>query len=131
MISASKTTFRHYNLKILRLKVTKNLTNLPNKFCEFRPGFSKWLLRTSVRLAKVTTVSIKTSQKRHKASHFRKYVKFFVPCVSKILSLNKWFFSAVAQQNCLIFHFIWNNNWIHKFHKIAKSQHCWKRQKNS
>ncbi len=36
-ISSSKTTFSHYNLKILRPKVTKYLTNLPKKFCEFRP----------------------------------------------------------------------------------------------
>ncbi len=37
MISASKTTFSHYNIKILRPKVTKYLTNLLKKFCEFRP----------------------------------------------------------------------------------------------
>jgi len=37
MISASKTTFSHCNIKILRLKVTKNLTNLLKKFCEFPP----------------------------------------------------------------------------------------------
>jgi len=37
MISASKTTFIHYNLKILRPKVTKNIKNLRKKFCEFRP----------------------------------------------------------------------------------------------
>ncbi len=36
MISASKTTFSHYNLKILRPKVTINLTNLPKMSCEFR-----------------------------------------------------------------------------------------------
>jgi len=36
MISASKTTFSQYNLKILRLKVKKNL-NLLEKFCEFLP----------------------------------------------------------------------------------------------
>jgi len=39
MIAASKITLSHYNLKILRPKVTKNLTNLPKKFCEFRPLF--------------------------------------------------------------------------------------------
>ncbi len=38
MISASKTTLSHYNLKILRPKVTKNLTNLPKKFCDFPPS---------------------------------------------------------------------------------------------
>ncbi len=37
MISASKTTFSHFNLKILRPKVTKNIMNLRKKFCEFRP----------------------------------------------------------------------------------------------
>ncbi len=37
MISASKTTFSHYNLKIFRPKVTKNLTNLPQKFVTFDP----------------------------------------------------------------------------------------------
>ena len=37
MISASKTTFSLKNLKILRPKVTKNLTNLLKKFCEFPP----------------------------------------------------------------------------------------------
>jgi len=37
LISASKTTFSHYNLKILRPEVTKNVKNLLKKFCEFRP----------------------------------------------------------------------------------------------
>ncbi len=37
MMSASKTTFSHFNLKILRLKVTKNIKNLHKKFCEFLP----------------------------------------------------------------------------------------------
>ncbi len=37
MISASKTTFSHFNLKILRPKVTKNIKNLHKKFCEFSP----------------------------------------------------------------------------------------------
>jgi len=35
MISASQSTLSLNNLKILRLKVTKNLTNLPKKFCKF------------------------------------------------------------------------------------------------
>jgi len=35
MICASKTTFSHYNLKILTHKVTKNIKNLLKKFCEF------------------------------------------------------------------------------------------------
>ncbi len=39
MISASKSTLIKNNLQILRHKVTKNLTNLHNKFCEFRPWF--------------------------------------------------------------------------------------------
>jgi len=37
MISASKTTFNHYNLKILMPKVRKNLKNLLKKFCESQP----------------------------------------------------------------------------------------------
>jgi len=37
MISASITTYSHYNLKILRPKVTKNIKNLSKKFCEFPP----------------------------------------------------------------------------------------------
>jgi len=38
MISASKTTFSLNNIKILRPKVTKNLTNLLKRFCEPPPG---------------------------------------------------------------------------------------------
>jgi len=34
-MSASETTFSHYNLKIFTPKVTKNITNLCKKFCEF------------------------------------------------------------------------------------------------
>jgi len=37
MTSASKTSFRLKNLKILRTKVMNNLINLSKKFCEFRP----------------------------------------------------------------------------------------------
>ncbi len=37
MISTSKTTFCHFNFKILRLKVTKNIKNLRKKFCESAP----------------------------------------------------------------------------------------------
>ncbi len=37
MMSAQKTN----NLKILRHKVRKNLTNLPKKFCEFPPRYIK------------------------------------------------------------------------------------------
>jgi len=37
IIFASKTTNSCYNLKILRPKVTKNLTNLRKKFCESPP----------------------------------------------------------------------------------------------
>jgi len=39
MISASKTTYSHYNLKILRPKVKKNIKNLHKKFCEFPPRY--------------------------------------------------------------------------------------------
>ncbi len=38
MISALKTTLNQNNLKILRTKVRKNLSNLPKKFCEFPPS---------------------------------------------------------------------------------------------
>ncbi len=37
MKSASKSTLSLNNLINLRVKVTKNLTNLTKKFCEFRP----------------------------------------------------------------------------------------------
>ena len=37
MIFASKSNLSPDNLKILRPKATKNLTNLPKKFCEFPP----------------------------------------------------------------------------------------------
>jgi hypothetical protein len=55
MISASKTTFSHYNLKILRPKVTKNLTNLrkkhpelsePTRFLSYFSNNSELLTRT-------------------------------------------------------------------------------------
>jgi len=36
-MSVSKTTFSHYNLKILRRKLQKNITYLPKKFSEFPP----------------------------------------------------------------------------------------------
>jgi len=38
MISASKSTLSLNNLKILRPKDKKNLTNLRKKFCEFSPS---------------------------------------------------------------------------------------------
>ncbi len=37
MLSASKITFSHYNLNILRHKVTKNLKNFRKKFFESPP----------------------------------------------------------------------------------------------
>jgi len=37
MISVSKSTLSLNNFKILRPKVTNNLTNLPKKFCEIPP----------------------------------------------------------------------------------------------
>ncbi len=43
MIFASKITLNLNTLNILGRKVTKNLKNLPKKFCEFPPGFaSAW-----------------------------------------------------------------------------------------
>ncbi len=47
MISASKSALSLNNLKILRPKVTKNITNLHKKFCEFPP----WIERTYCKLA--------------------------------------------------------------------------------
>jgi len=44
LISALKTTYSHYNLKILRPKVKKNIKNLRKKFCEFPP----WALRCNM-----------------------------------------------------------------------------------
>jgi hypothetical protein len=41
MISASKTTFIQFNLKILRPKVTQNIKNLRKKFCESAPCCAK------------------------------------------------------------------------------------------
>ncbi len=41
MISASITTFSHYNLKNLRPKVMQNIANLRKKFCEFPPYWVK------------------------------------------------------------------------------------------
>jgi hypothetical protein len=41
MITAAKSTLSLNNLKILRPKVTKNLTNLHKKFCESPPRFLK------------------------------------------------------------------------------------------
>jgi len=41
MISAANTTFSHFNLKILRPKVMKNIKNLHKKLFEFRP----WTLK--------------------------------------------------------------------------------------
>jgi len=38
MISASKSTLSLNNLKMLRPKVTQNLTNFCKKFCESPPG---------------------------------------------------------------------------------------------
>jgi len=43
MISASKSTIRLNNLKILKPKVTKNLTNLRKKFCECPPRCIAWV----------------------------------------------------------------------------------------
>jgi len=40
MIFASKSFLNLNNLKISRPKVTKNLMNLPKKFCEFPPSIA-------------------------------------------------------------------------------------------
>jgi len=48
-MSASETTFSHYNLKILMPKVTKNITNFCKKFCEFPPS----RVRENINLAQI------------------------------------------------------------------------------
>jgi len=48
MISASKTAVSLNNLKILRPKVMKNLTNLPKKFCESPPWCKCWWNRPTI-----------------------------------------------------------------------------------
>jgi len=48
-MSASETTFSHFNLKILMPKVMKNITNLRKKFCEFPPRLQSWALVVSNR----------------------------------------------------------------------------------
>jgi hypothetical protein len=53
MISASKTTFSHYNLNILRPKVTKNIKNLRKKFCEFRPRRQCYNINLDLKTTKV------------------------------------------------------------------------------
>ncbi len=50
MISISKSTLSLNNLKILRPKVTKKLTNLPKKFCEFLPRCPSLYLRPKIDL---------------------------------------------------------------------------------
>jgi len=55
-MSASKSTLSHYNLKILSLKVTKNLTNLLNKLCEFRP----WWIQSTLMVGNKIKILAKT-----------------------------------------------------------------------
>ncbi len=61
----SETTFSHYNLKILRPKVTKNLKNLRNKFCESapidlnKPNFAMVVRFGSSQLYEMTEQSLK------------------------------------------------------------------------
>ncbi len=50
LISASKTTFSHYNFKILRPKVRKNLINFRKKFCEFPPITQLYYVSQGLRL---------------------------------------------------------------------------------
>jgi len=53
MISASKSTLSLNNLKILRPKVTKNLSNLHEKFCESLKYFAcKWVRNEIAKEAK-------------------------------------------------------------------------------
>jgi len=64
MISASKTTYTHYNLKILRPKVTKNIKNLRKKFCKFPP-------RVYLTWEKVPNKSDHVISPCHRYSHFK------------------------------------------------------------
>jgi len=48
LISASRTIFSQYNLKILRAKVIKNLKNFPKKFCESRSRALKMSCRINI-----------------------------------------------------------------------------------
>ncbi len=52
MIPASKSTLSLNNFKFLRPKVTKNLTNLPKKFCEPNPGLFVRILREKLKKRK-------------------------------------------------------------------------------
>jgi len=68
MISASKTTFSLNNIKILRLKVKKNLTNLRKKFCESPPWriiLLKLLKRTAKDLGSYNTAFYKLNSLTH------------------------------------------------------------------
>jgi len=61
MISALKSTLSPINLKILRPKVMKNLTKLPNKFCESPPRFASnkcFHYFTQAVLIKITCLTI-------------------------------------------------------------------------
>jgi hypothetical protein len=50
-MSASKTTFSHYNLNISTPKVTKNISNLLKKFCEFTACMPKAVRRMLMQLS--------------------------------------------------------------------------------
>ncbi len=65
MISALKSTLKLNNLKILRPKVTKNLTNFCKKFCKSPPP---WLLSFFFRIRKIFSECWARSNNR---SHFR------------------------------------------------------------
>ncbi len=64
MISASKTTFSHYNLKILRPEVTKKIKNFRKKFCEFRTWLRVLLLWQLLTLKKKRGKGKKWGKKR-------------------------------------------------------------------
>ena len=90
-LSASKTTFSHYDLKILRPKVTKSIKNLHKKFCEFRPSclVNEWATQCTFCNAKeckrstclseagyaVTYLHLLTHKFTHTLSHIHSHVE--------------------------------------------------------
>jgi len=73
MISASKSTVSLKNLKIVRPKVTKNLTNLHKKFCESPPR-DKWVRYFSLFSLMSSCLRIKRWKKKVKVVWVEKSV---------------------------------------------------------
>ena len=90
MISASKTTYYiHYNLKILRPEVKKNINNFRNKFCELplssfvcRVQGRKTLEIDEKKVSKRIRMRNLTEQKHVSFLHFKSKIKYFVKALS-------------------------------------------------